>query len=223
VKSWRTVEPWRPLGWAAVACGGAGYALLAHRAASTPAPGLLDAAVFIVPPMTFGLVLVWRSAARAAWLALWLAVAAALFLLRDRLAVGTPWMLLLQDVGINAALCLGFGRTLAAGSVPLVSRFAEIVHGPLSPRLMRYTRRLTCAWALFFGLTATASILLFALAPPVIWSAFVNLLSLPLLATMFAVEYLVRSLVLPRAERGGFFESLAAYRQFSRRQRAKLH
>ena len=211
------------LGWAAAAIGCVAYALLAHHAASAPHPGLFEAAVFIVPLMAFALVPAWRSPRRAWWLAAWLAACCALWLARGRLAAGTQWVLLLQHAGINALLCFGFGRTLARGSVPLISRLAQIVHGELSPRLVRYTRLATAAWTLFFGLQVLVSVVLFAWAPAAVWSGFVNLLSMPLLAAMFAGEYLVRLLVIPPEERSGFLQAMKAYRQFSRRDGAGPH
>lgn len=214
----RPVAPaWQALGWVLAALGALGYALLAHRAASTPAPGLFEAGVFILPLMGVAALFAWGSAHRRAWLALWLLATAALVLLRDRLAAGTAWVLLLQHVGINLLLALAFGRTLAAGQLPLLTRLARIVRGDaISPRVLAYTRRATWAWVTYFVITALVSLLLFALAPAVVWSGFVNLLSLPLLAAMFAGEFIVRVLSIPRAERSGFMESLLAYRQFSR-------
>lgn len=223
MKAERTVAAWRIASWLLAGFGCIVYALLTHRAAAAASPGLAEAGVILAPLLVLGLVLAWRSERPAAWVALWLASLAALYLARHRVAAGTQWLLLLQHVGFNAALCLGFGRTLARDSKPLVSRLAEIVHGPLSPRLTRYTRSVTWAWVAYFGSTAVASLSLFALAPAAAWSAFVNLLSLPLLAAMFTGEYLVRILVVPRAERGGFFESVAAYRQFARGEAAKRH
>ena len=213
----RLAAVWRAVGWIALAAGVVAYAVLAHRAASTPAPGWFEAAVFIVPLMAFAGMLAWRSERRALWLTLWFLSCAALLLARDRLGAGTQWVLLLQHAGFNAALGLSFGRTLAPGAEPLISRLATLVHGPLSPLLVRYTRRATWAWVIYFACTAAASVLLFALAPAPVWSAFVNLLSLPLLGAMFAGEYLVRTLVIPRAERSGFFQAVAAWRQFSQR------
>jgi len=208
---------WQALGWVLVALGCVAYALLAHRAASSPAPGLFEAGVFIVPLMAVAALFAWRSDHRRAWLALWLLALAALFMLRDRLAAGTAWVLLLQHVGINLLLGLAFGRTLAAGQVPLLTRLARMVHGDAtSPRVLAYTRSATWAWVAYFVLTSLASLLLFALAPAAVWSAFVNLLSLPLLAAMFAGEFAVRVLCIPRSERSGFVESMLAYRRFSR-------
>jgi uncharacterized membrane protein len=221
VRSWRPAQAGQAVAWGATALGCIAYALLAHRAASTPRPGLFEACVFILPLMAFALAVAWRSQRRVAWLSLWLVAAVAMFLARDQLAGGTHWVLLAQHVGINMALCLGFGRTLAPGAKPLVSRLAELVHGSLSPRLVGYTRSVTWAWTAFFALTALASVLLFALAPAAVWSAFVNLLSLPLLGAMFAGEYLVRIARIPRAERSGFLQAVAAYRQLSSGRKAR--
>ena len=217
----RRVSARQIFGGVGVAIGFIGYAVVAHKAASASAPGLFEASVFILPLMAFAAVLAWRSPRRKLWLALWLAAGFGLYLLRDRLAASTQWVLLLQHVGIYLMLCLGFGRTLAPGATPLISRLATMVHGALSPLLLRYTRGATWAWVVYFGLTATASVLLFALAPAAVWSAFVNLLSLPLLAAMFAGEYLVRLVVVPRSERSGFFQAVTAYREFSGRKPAR--
>lgn len=221
---WRPATLWQALSGVAAVAGCIGYAVLAHRAASAPAPGLFEASVFIVPLMAAALVVAWRSPARLWWLLGWAVVAGGLWAVRDRLGAGTQWVLLAQHVGINAALCLGFGRTLAQDSVPLIARLARMVHGgDLSPRLVRYTRGATLAWTLFFAATAVLSILLFALAPPAVWSGFVNLLSLPLLAAMFVGEYIARVLLIPRGERSGFFEALTAYRRFSRTRDPRPH
>ena len=220
---WRAASIWRFFSGAAAVLGCIAYAILAHHAASAPAPGLFEACVFIVPLMAVALALAWRSPSRTWWLLGWAVTAGALWAVRDRLGAGTQWVLLVQHVVINAALCLGFGRTLARESTPLIARLAQMVHGELSPRLVRYTRGATIAWTLFFALTALLSMLLFALAPAAVWSGYVNLLSLPLLAAMFAGEYIARVLLIPREERSGFFEAVALYRRFSRDRNPRPH
>ena len=193
----------------------AAYALLAHRAASAAHPAGYEAMVVSAPLLAVGLALAWRSRRRTLWLTLWLVALAVIAVAGETMPDGTLWLLLFQSAGINAAMGLAFGRTLMPGSTPMVSRFAAVVHGKLSPRLARYTRGVTLAWVVYFVFTSLVSILLFCAAPPAVWSGFVNLLSLPLLAAMFAGEYLVRMLVIPAAERTGFFQAVAAYRRFS--------
>ncbi|RYF36430.1 MAG: hypothetical protein EOO21_01975 [Comamonadaceae bacterium] len=207
----------------AVVAGFAAYAVMSHRAASAPHPGLLEASVLVGPVMAFALLAAWRSSARRAWLCLWLAVAAGMFLARDRLLTGSAWVLLAQHVGIHVALCIAFGRTLAAGSVPMVSRLAERIHGDLSPRVRSYTRNVTRAWVVYFAGMAAASVLLFVFAPLDAWSVFINFLSLPLLLAMFAGEYIVRIVRIPPEERAGFLQSLGSWHQMSRDRQAPRH
>jgi len=199
----------------AVVAGSGAYAVISHRAASSLHPGWMEACILVGPVMAFALAAAWRSPARRAWLFAWLAAMAGLWLARDRLLAGSAWVLLAQHAGIHVALGIAFARTLAPGSVPLVSRLAERIHGPLSPRLQRYTRSVTWAWVAYFASMAAASLLLFAFAPIAVWSAFINFLSLPLLVAMFAGEYLVRVVTIPRQERGGFLQSLGSWRQMT--------
>ena len=58
---------------------------------------------------------------------------------------------------------------------------------------------------------ATASTLLFFLAPLELWSVFANLLSLPLVGAMFAAEFAVRLRLHPDLCQGGVLRSVRAY------------
>ncbi|MDE2513521.1 MAG: hypothetical protein KGL22_05395, partial [Alphaproteobacteria bacterium] len=58
--------------------------------------------------------------------------------------------------------------------------------------LVVYTRRVTWAWCGFFAVQLTTSVTLFLFAPLVVWSFFVNVLDIPLVAAMFGAEYLCR-------------------------------
>jgi uncharacterized membrane protein len=87
-----------------------------------------------------------------------------------------------------------FGATLRPGAEPLISYFARKIHGQLSPELLRYTRGVTWAWCIFFGLEIATSALLFALAPIEWWSAFINLFNAPLILMLFLGEHLFRRL-----------------------------
>lgn len=194
---------------------GVGYAMLSHRASASPAPDLLDALVTIIPLLGLALLMAWRSAQRKLMLSLCLLACAVLFLISGWLVAHYKWVFLLQHAGIYALLCLAFGRTLQGGKIPMVSQFAQIVHGILSPALIRYTRAATWAWTFYFGGVTTLSLALFWLAPVHIWSAFANLLNMPLLALMFAGEYAVRCYRLPAADRAGPIEAIRAYRQAS--------
>lgn len=93
---------------------------------------------------------------------------------------------------IYSTLLLTFALTLRPGHDPLVTAMARRLHGPIPRELEVYTRRVTIAWCCFFAAQLTTSVTLFLFAPLVVWSFFVNILDIPLVAAMFAAEYLVR-------------------------------
>lgn len=199
--------------WAAVIALGLAYSVLAHLAAASSAPNLPGALVAIVPLLGLALLMAWRASQRLVMLGLWLAACAMLYGISGWLLAHYIWVFFLQHAGMYALLCAAFGRSLQGGQTPMISRFARIVHGSLSPALVRYTRSVTWAWTLYFGGIAALSLLLFWLAPIAAWSAFANLLGIPLLVLMFVGEYAVRCHVLPVADRAGPLDAIRAYRQ----------
>ncbi|MDI1340531.1 hypothetical protein [Polaromonas sp.] len=210
-----TAKVLRGVRWAAIAAVCAAYPVLAHLASADPHPDLLDAAVAIAPLIALALVLAWRSPQRPRMLLLCLAGCALLYAMSGWLVLHYNWVFLLQHAGMQALLGLAFARTLRAGQQPMVSRFAAIIHGSLSPALARYTRQVTWAWTLYFAVMTTLSLLLFWLAPVSVWSAFANLLNLPLLVVMFTAEYAARLVLLAPSDRSGPLEAIRAYRQAS--------
>ncbi len=215
MKAGVTAKLLRGVRWAAIAAVCIAYPVLAHLASADPHPDRLDAAVAIAPLIALALVLAWRSPQRPWMLLLCLAGCALLYAMSGWLVLHYNWVFLLQHAGIQALLGLAFARTLRAGQQPMVSRFAAIIHGSLSPALARYTRQVTWAWTLYFAVMTTLSLLLFWLAPVNVWSAFANLLNLPLLVVMFSGEYAARLLLLAPSDRAGPLEAIRAYRQAS--------
>ena len=97
----------------------------------------------------------------------------------------------------HAGLLALFAASLAPGREAIITRVARQVRGPLPDNVLRYTRRVTLAWCVFFAAQLLTSLLLFLFAPVAIWSMFVNLLNLPLILAMFGAEYLYRQLHYP--------------------------
>lgn len=201
--------------WAAVAAACIAYPVLAHLAAADDHPDMLDAAVAIVPLIALAILMAWRSPQRPLMLLTCLAGCAALYAISGWLVQHYNWVFLLQHAGIQALLGVAFVRTLRHGQVPMVSRFAAVIHGPLSPALARYTRQVTWAWSLYFAVMTVLSLLLFWLAPIAVWSAFANLLNLPLLVLMFSAEYVARLFLLAPSDRAGPLEAIRAYQRSS--------
>lgn len=199
--------------WAALVAAAIAYSVMAYRTAASATPDPLGALVAILPLAALALVMAWRSASRVLFVALWFAACAVLYAASDWLLHHFHWFFLIEHAGIYALLCTVFGRSLRAGHVPLVTGFASLVHSTMSAALLSYTRAVTWAWTIYFALVTMLSLLLFWLAPVSIWSAFANLLGLPLLALMFLAEYAVRCFVLPIEDRAGPLEAIRAYRQ----------
>jgi uncharacterized membrane protein len=193
----------------------AAYQALAHHAVATPGDHGLGLAMALVPPLLLALGAAARSPRRTVWLTLWLIGAWILWGARTPLAQHFEWGLYLEHVSFNLGMALVFGRTLAAGQVPLVTQFATVVRKPrtgkLEPAISRYTRQVTLAWTVFFVAIAAVSTLMFAFEPIVEWSTFANYLALPLVGAMFVAEHAVRRFVVPGQAHGGIMESIRAY------------
>lgn len=189
------------------------YPLLAHYTNESAHNENLGALVAVAPVLLLAGVLAWRSPRRVIML---------LILGLSCGALGVAWPALtrhfglvywLQNVAMQLILFITFGRTLLAGRQPLCTRFAAMVHGPLTPRHERYARQVTLAWTLFFAAMALASTLLFFLAPLPVWSVFSNFLTLPLVALMFIAEYALRWWLLPETRHTHILDTVRAYRK----------
>ncbi len=195
----------------AAACGlVVGYAGLSHYCNATRAHQL-GAALALAPMTLLCVVLAWRWTAVPVALLLTGGIAVALYLAWPVLQLNFPLFYLAQESLAYSLLGLTFGRTLLGGRVALCTRLADKVHGPLSPREIGYTRRVTAAWSLFFFAIAAVSLLLYRLAPLRTWSIYINFCVLPLIGAMFVAEYLVRRRVLPQVTGAGLLATVRVY------------
>ncbi len=189
-----------------------GYPLLAHYTNESAHRGHLGALVAVAPLVLTALFLAWRSSRRPLMLSMVLLLGLALWAVWPSLEHHFGVVYWLQNAGIQLLLCLVFGRTLMAGKKPLCTRFAEVVHGPLTPQHEIYARQVTVAWTLFFAVMVLISTLLFFLAPLATWSVFANFMTLPLVALMFIVEYRVRKRVLPEMPGAHILDAVRAFK-----------
>jgi uncharacterized membrane protein len=186
-------------------------AVLAHYAVAFGHAPTLGAVLALAPAAALAALAVRRAKRRAPLLLALAAAAALLWAGWDALERQFPDIFFLEHVGTNLLLGAMFGRTLAGGSEPLCTRFARLLHGPLSPEEERYSRQVTIAWTLFFLGLAALSAALYLGGRLAAWSTLANLLTLPLVATLFAVEYAVRGRVLPGKQRAGILDGLRAF------------
>jgi uncharacterized membrane protein len=190
------------------------YAVLAHYSNASPGARELGAALAVVPL----LLALWLAARRSphpliASVLLAPLTAALLLLSWRHIERNFALMILLQQCGAYLALALVFGRSLLRGEVPLCTRWAAMLHGPLPGEVQRYTRAVTAAWTVFFISIGGLSAVLYAWAPLRVWSVFSNFLTLPLAALMFIGEYALRQCLLPSMRRITLRATARAYLQ----------
>jgi uncharacterized membrane protein len=172
-------------------------ASLAHYAIAVGRSPSLGALVALAPLAILVGVFARRSRHRLLGVAAIAAFAGLLWAGWDVLENNFPSVYFLQHVGSNLLLGAMFARTLAARREPLCTRFARLIHGPLPAAVERYTRQVTLAWSIFFLAMAALSCGLYFAGSFAAWSVLANFLTLPAVAAMFAVEFLVRRRVLP--------------------------
>jgi uncharacterized membrane protein len=102
------------------------------------------------------------------------------------------------------AMLIMFGMSLIGEKESVITTLALRMRGPLSPEVLRYTRRLTLAWCLFFAAQLAASLMLFLWAPLAVWSLFINIANFPLVIVMFMLEYAYRLVRHPAGTRDRF-------------------
>jgi uncharacterized membrane protein len=129
----------------------------------------------------------------------------------------------LPSVLLNVLATAAFGLSLRRGRTPLIHVIAAYAMepDPVEPDFARYLRRLTAAWALFFGAMAVACAVLALVAPFAWWSLFANVLSWPLIGAMFCLEYLVRRVLFPHLPDHTPLQTIASTLAFPRLAAAK--
>ena len=182
------------------------YSLVAHVASARHDGPLAVGALAIL----LLLMLVSPLAQRRlwAWATLAAGVVALAWLARSAY---TQVPLLLVPTAFIALIAFVFGRSLGGGRTPLISKIVTALEGesPPPPDLLRYTRRLTAAWAGALALLALVNLVLsliavpdgllaqFGVRPPLTvtqtqWSWFANVFNYGIIGGFFAVEFIIR-------------------------------
>lgn len=209
-----TSTPVRAIRWIAIATGAVAYPVLAHYSTATSAATTmpsLGVAVALAPALTLLLWLTWHSRMRRVMVPVCVGAGLLLWGFWDALERNFSWVYFLQHAGTYAMLAAVFGVTLARGRQALCTRFAEMVHGSLTPEEARYSRQVTWAWTFFLLSISLVSVALFFLVSIEVWSVFANFLSFPLILLMFVVEFAVRRRVLPHQKQHSIMDGVRAY------------
>jgi uncharacterized membrane protein len=210
----------RRLGVALAVVLSVGFALMAHGALVQAFSPVVGAIVSLIP---VAMLLWWafgQSRLRFVALLLLALIAVALALRWEQLEQHFPSLFFLEHAGGNLLLAAIFGRTLAAGREPIVTRFARMMHAHLPPEVVRYTRKVTIAWTVFFLTLFAFSCGLYFGGFIEAWSLLANILSPILIGAMFVLEYAVRLRALPHWHRIGVLGSVRAVSRHVQAQRA---
>ena len=163
------------------------YPLLAHASVVMGAPKLEWAALSsLATGCLYGGL---RGGRPRVWLAL-AGIVAALGALTA--AGGGRYALYLPSLVAPLLVLIPFAGSLLPGQTPLVSRIASLVHRPLPPPLVGYTRGVTWLWTLAIVLFAGIDLFLMACADRETWSLYANGEAYLLLGAVFIGEYLWR-------------------------------
>ncbi|WP_262927443.1 COG4648 family protein [Phytohalomonas tamaricis] len=99
---------------------------------------------------------------------------------------------------VNLSMLWLFASSLRT-SMPLIERLARLKEPQLPPAGVRYTRRVTQVWSLFFALNTLASLWTAIYADLSTWTLYNGMMTYVLTATVMAIEFIVRQYVRRRA------------------------
>jgi len=117
--------------------------------------------------------------------------AGALLLVALAVASNAVLPLKLYPVLVNGAMLAAFGLTLVAGP-SMIERLARLREPDLPPAAVRYTRRVTQAWCVFFVINGALALATALFASEAVWSLYNGVIAYLLMGAMFGGEYLLR-------------------------------
>ncbi|WP_116135655.1 hypothetical protein [Trinickia diaoshuihuensis] len=89
---------------------------------------------------------------------------------------------------VNASMLVAFGATLVGGGPSMVEKFARVRRPELDARAVRYTRRVTQVWCVFFAINGAVSTLCALWASRALWALYNGLITYLLIGVLIAGE-----------------------------------
>ncbi|WP_318357039.1 hypothetical protein [Enterobacter sp.] len=109
-------------------------------------------------------------------------------------------LLLFYPLAVNLVMLCVFAGSLWT-TQPLVERLARLRNPDLPAAAVRYTRRVTQVWCVFFIINGTLALLTAVHGDMQLWTAWNGLIAYLLMGTLMAGEWLVRCRVIKRETR----------------------
>ena len=172
--------------WLGLAAAYLATSALGYRAAALTVLGLMAGA------------LVTTSGRRLLGLVVGVALAAAAW----RFAEAVRFFVFIPPLAAFAFMAFFFGRTLRAGSEPLINRIARKEHPDLTPDVARHARRLTGIWSACFVALFLVALGLAPLLSLEAWSRWVHGLGYVVPGSLFLGEYVYRHHRFPHRAQG---------------------
>jgi uncharacterized membrane protein len=111
------------------------------------------------------------------------------------LATNSETLLRLYPASISFSMLILFGATLAYPPT-MIERFARLQERELSPQSVRYTRRVTEAWCVFFAMNGAIAAYSATFASREAWALYNGVIAYLLMGTLFVGERLLRRRVM---------------------------
>jgi len=192
-----------------------GYQALTYLGSPATSSGGLAVLAAFSPAIIILIFMSWKTHYQIIWFSGIVSACIVLWHYHSILTHYLTWAYMVQRSGIFILLTAVFGVTLLPGHVPMISRIAELIHGPLSEQLALYTRRVTMAWTIFFATMTGLPLVILLFVPHHLLFLLINIISAMLVVSMFFAEYMVRCRAIPAGERSGMMEGIHAYFRYS--------
>lgn len=108
--------------------------------------------------------------------------------------LGRAQLLLWYPLVVNMVMLAVFGGSLFS-HMPLIERLARWREGELTPAAVRYTRRVTKVWCVFFIVNGGISLWTCLHGNIHLWTLWNGMLSYLAMGSLFAIEWLIRQRV----------------------------
>ncbi|WP_256852201.1 hypothetical protein [Pantoea sp. Fr+CA_20] len=113
------------------------------------------------------------------------------------LLLKTHQLLLFYPVVVNGVMLAVFGVSLWS-TMPLVERLARVSEPDLPEKGVRYTRRVTQVWCVFFIINGSIALFTALYGDMTLWTAWNGMISYLLMGSLMAGEWLVRRKITER-------------------------
>lgn len=193
---------------AVVALAGA-YTLLSHWLMVHAADRPWAVAALLGPLLACAASVAWRR--RHVPTLLLLAVAGAVLLaVVARGGLGVNRLYVAQHAGVHACLGAACAASLQPGRLSWIGQAALRVHGRLTPEMVAYAARVTCAWAAYFLGMAALSVGVYVACAWEAWSLLANVATPVVIAALVVGEHLLRYRLHPDFERATLADAVRA-------------